>query len=217
MLGARYRCAEYSFVLADVLRASGLQARAARWESNEGAHVTTEVWWPEERRWVLLDGQFGAWVTRAGAPLSALELLRALREGATAQLEVHSVMDSAPEDFRAGYLGFVGQYAQTLMVSADLSLGHQFHRFAVVTEYAPMPEGRPAYLENAQYAPAHCLEIVWGAPESLEDGLPSHSAVSPATKRSSFSRMVSLAVRNRASISSRDNAGSLLAGSAIGQ
>lgn len=83
--GKRYRCVEYSVVLAQVLQSLGYPARVVSL-GMEGlsfgigkAHVVTEAWNNERGKWILLDGQNNGTWTLDGAPLSAAEVREARR------------------------------------------------------------------------------------------------------------------------------------------
>ena len=82
--GARFRCVEYSVVLAQVLTALGMPARVVRLRAAPMSyglgrgHVVTEGWNDDLQRWIILDGQNNAWWSRDGVPLSGAELQAAL-------------------------------------------------------------------------------------------------------------------------------------------
>jgi hypothetical protein len=79
--GARYSCVEYSIVLAQGLNALRIPARRV-WLRRDGyhdgvgqGHAVAEAWIDDLDRWVLLDGQHGAyWADEASRPLSLPEL-----------------------------------------------------------------------------------------------------------------------------------------------
>lgn len=83
--GASFRCVEYSIVLAAVLTAVGLPARtlglmtadAATREAG-AAHMVTEAWLPDRRRWVMADGQCETSLLLSGIPLSGIEAQTAI-------------------------------------------------------------------------------------------------------------------------------------------
>ena len=79
--GARYSCVEYSIVLAQGLNALRIPARRVwlrRGDYHDGVgqgHAVAEAWIDDLDRWVLLDGQHGAyWVDEDGRALSLPEL-----------------------------------------------------------------------------------------------------------------------------------------------
>lgn len=80
-LGARYSCVEYSIVLAQGLNALRIPARRV-WLRRGGyhdgvgqGHAVAEAWIDDLDRWVLLDGQHGAyWADEAARPLNLPEL-----------------------------------------------------------------------------------------------------------------------------------------------
>lgn len=80
-LGARYSCVEYSIVLAQGLNALRIPARRVwlrRGDYHDGVgqgHAVAEAWIDDLDRWVLLDGQHGAyWVDEDGRALGLPEL-----------------------------------------------------------------------------------------------------------------------------------------------
>ncbi|WP_030157752.1 transglutaminase-like domain-containing protein [Glycomyces sp. NRRL B-16210] len=80
-LGARYSCVEYSIVLAQGLNALRIPARRVwlrRGDYHDGVgqgHAVAEAWIDELDRWVLLDGQHGAyWAGEDGRALNLPEL-----------------------------------------------------------------------------------------------------------------------------------------------
>ncbi|MQM24889.1 transglutaminase domain-containing protein [Glycomyces albidus] len=79
--GARYSCVEYSIVLAQALNALRIPARRVwlrRGDYHDGVgqgHAVAEAWIDDLDRWVLLDGQHGAyWADEDGRPLGLPEL-----------------------------------------------------------------------------------------------------------------------------------------------
>jgi hypothetical protein len=79
--GARYSCVEYSIVMAQGLNALRIPARRV-WLRRGGyhdgvgqGHAVAEAWIDDLDRWVLLDGQHGAyWADEASRPLGLPEL-----------------------------------------------------------------------------------------------------------------------------------------------
>lgn len=84
--GERFACVEYSVVLTQALNAVGIPARRLgllMHDHHAGfgrGHVVSEAWIDELGRWVLLDGQNGAW-WGASEPLGVLELMERYRDG----------------------------------------------------------------------------------------------------------------------------------------
>jgi hypothetical protein len=144
--GQRYRCVEYSIVLAQVYRAQGYCARLLRLQGR-GAHVLTEVYAPGLRKWVLVDGQFAAHVTRGGAPLSTLEVVRALRKDKGKGLTAWVGGRREPR-----YLAWLASYTELLMAPVDMSYGHELDQLAVLLRAkAKPPQTKPPYLRQASY------------------------------------------------------------------
>ncbi|MFC4946351.1 transglutaminase domain-containing protein [Pseudonocardia sp. GCM10023141] len=86
--GERFSCREFSIVLTQALNAVGIPARRLalrRRNSHIGigrGHVVSEAWIDDLGRWVVLDGQNGAyWADADGVPLGLVELRRAFLDG----------------------------------------------------------------------------------------------------------------------------------------
>lgn len=84
--GERFACVEYTIVLSQALNALGIPARSLNLlmrDHHTGAgrgHVVSEAWIDDLARWVLLDGQNGAWWGEENAPLGVLELMARYRD-----------------------------------------------------------------------------------------------------------------------------------------
>lgn len=78
--GATYRCAEYAEVLSQVLQALGYPARVVELHSKgvsfglAKAHVATEVWNNDLRKWIYVDAQTNAMWKHSNIPLNAAEI-----------------------------------------------------------------------------------------------------------------------------------------------
>ena len=84
--GARFRCVEYSIVMAAAATAIGMPARVISLRTGDaetcahaGAHVVAEVWLEQFGKWVFSDGQFAAIPELQRGSLSAVEFKEALR------------------------------------------------------------------------------------------------------------------------------------------
>lgn len=83
--GKRFRCVEYGITLSAALNAVGIPARTlglmmADVETRKAGagHVLTEAWLRDQRKWVLVDGQWDVIPFLNGVPLNAVELQQAL-------------------------------------------------------------------------------------------------------------------------------------------
>lgn len=83
--GKRFRCVEYSAVLAAALNAVGVRARVlslltedVETRESGAAHVVAEAYLADRKRWVMVDGQWDVIPTLKGKPLGAVEFQRAL-------------------------------------------------------------------------------------------------------------------------------------------
>jgi transglutaminase-like putative cysteine protease len=83
--GRRFRCVEYSIVMAAAANALGMLARVVSLRADDsgtrmygGAHVVAEVWLEQLSKWVFSDAQFAAIPELQHGPLSAVEFKEAL-------------------------------------------------------------------------------------------------------------------------------------------
>jgi len=83
--GKRFRCVEYSAVLAAALNAVGVRARVlslltedVETRESGAAHVVAEAYLADRKKWVMVDGQWDVIPTLKGRPLGAVEFQRAL-------------------------------------------------------------------------------------------------------------------------------------------
>lgn len=79
--GERFSCVEYSIVLTQALNAVGIPARRLALRARDyhvgigRGHAVTEAWIDDRHRWVVLDGQNGAyWAGEDGEPLGPVEM-----------------------------------------------------------------------------------------------------------------------------------------------
>lgn len=86
--GKRFRCVEYSAVLAAALNAVGVRARVlslltedVETRESGAAHVVAEAYLADKKKWVMVDGQWDVIPTLRGKPLGAVEFQRALARG----------------------------------------------------------------------------------------------------------------------------------------
>lgn len=107
--GRRFRCVEYSEVLAAALsslgvpaRVLGLQRRDIETAWSGAGHVAAEAWLADQERWVLVDGQWDVIPLTAGRPLNAVELQAAMASRDPA-LTFESFSGTSPRRF-AGWI-----------------------------------------------------------------------------------------------------------------
>lgn len=147
--GERFACVEYSIVLTQALNAVGIPARrlqlfqAGRHQGFGRGHVVSEAWIDDLARWVLLDGQNGAWWTNGDGPLGVLELQarHAAGSGPAAFVsEVESYDDSATA---AWWTYFAG--AMTTGHGWGFPFGGIFQGAYVVKAATVLRDGAAAY------------------------------------------------------------------------
>lgn len=109
--GQRFRCVEYSIVIAGCLkslsipaRVLGLKTKDVETRGSGAGHVVAEAYLRDEGRWVMVDGQFDAIPVLAGRALSAIEFQQAL-----AQDSGPTVLSLSQPD-ESSYFGWVGEY-----------------------------------------------------------------------------------------------------------
>jgi hypothetical protein len=119
--GKQFRCVEYGIVGTAALNAMGLPARVLGLkmrdvETIEGGagHVLLEVYLPDLKKWVLMDGQWDAMPVLNGVPLNAAELQQAIATNYDA-LEIRSLSGVS----KADYVRFVYSYLYYMDVAFD--------------------------------------------------------------------------------------------------
>ena len=119
--GKQFRCVEYGIVGAAALNAIGLPARVLALkmkdvETIEGGagHVLLEVYLPDLKKWVLMDGQWDAMPVLNGVPLNAAELQQAIATNYDA-LQVRSLSGTP----KADWVRFVYSYLYYMDVAFD--------------------------------------------------------------------------------------------------
>ena len=110
--GKRFRCVEYSAVLAAALEAVGVRARVlslltedVETRESGAAHVVAEAYLSDKKRWVMVDGQWDVIPTLKGRPLGAVEFQRAL-----AKREKGLGVDTFSDVKADGYFEWVAPY-----------------------------------------------------------------------------------------------------------
>jgi transglutaminase-like putative cysteine protease len=110
--GKRFRCVEYSAVLAGALNAVGVRARVlslltedVETRESGAAHVVAEAYLVDKKKWVMVDGQYDVIPTLKGKPLGAVEFQRAL-----AKREKGLGVDTFSDVKADGYFEWVAPY-----------------------------------------------------------------------------------------------------------
>lgn len=112
--GTRYNCEGFARVLFDALIAHGHVARMVflRKKSSEyagpgSAHVAVTAWSNEHRKWIYLDPQFGAYLSKDGVPLSFLEMSQGIARRDTCEFVVIDGSNDVFKHFVTQFNGFV--------------------------------------------------------------------------------------------------------------
>jgi len=127
--GKSFRCVEYGIVSAAALNSIGLPARVIGLKSRDvekvkygAGHVAAEVYLPELKKWVFLDGQFNAIAMLNNVPLNAVELKHAIQMNRSA-VKIVSLNRIASEKERDNYLNFVSKYLFYFDINFDNRIG----------------------------------------------------------------------------------------------
>ena len=160
----KYRCVEFGLVLSEVLQSSGFVTRTLAMRANDVAyggfgkgHVAMEVWLNDLSKWIFLDGQFGAYLTRTGqsTPLNYYEIFEEKLAGRWAQLQVHFVNEPSVEKRQMqDYKDFLNPYFGHIAVSA----GHGSPSISLSLESKEMPisfQGQP--VDNVIFTHDHSV------------------------------------------------------------
>jgi hypothetical protein len=110
--GKRFRCVEYSIVVAACAQALGMPARTLGLKTKDvetaksgAGHVVSEVWLQSRRKWVFVDGQMDAIPEKDGLPLNAVEF-----QAAFARNEPGLKIRSSSKTDAASYIAWVAPY-----------------------------------------------------------------------------------------------------------
>lgn len=103
--GKSFRCVEYGIVVSGALNAVGIPARtlALKMEHADtvsfgAGHVVAEAYLRDQKKWVMVDGQFNVIPMLKDTPLNAVELQQALATGAP-DLKVVSFSGTKAADY----------------------------------------------------------------------------------------------------------------------
>lgn len=102
--GRRFACVEYSIVLSQSLNAIGIPARRLNLRGRDShvgfgrGHVVSEAWIDDLGKWVVLDGQNGAWWGTQSEPLGYTELHAAFASGLDRPAMVSTARDNTAQD-----------------------------------------------------------------------------------------------------------------------
>ncbi|WP_299715330.1 hypothetical protein [uncultured Tenacibaculum sp.] len=119
--GKNFPCFAYAVVLKSQLENAGFKSRTIYLktkdvETRKGSpgHVATEVYSPELKKWIFIDGQFNIMPVLNGNPLNAVEFQEAITNNYEAL-----VMKSLAEVSKREYVDFVYDYLYHFDVSLD--------------------------------------------------------------------------------------------------
>ena len=123
--GTRFRCVEYSIVLAGALQSLGIPARVVGLKTADvetrasgAGHVVAEAYVADRQKWVMVDGQWDAIPMLNGTPLNAVEFQHALATGDPA-LTVESISQTNAN----AYFAWVAPYLFYFDAAIDQRVG----------------------------------------------------------------------------------------------
>ncbi|MCX2739494.1 transglutaminase-like domain-containing protein [Pontibacter anaerobius] len=131
--GKQFRCVEYGIVTTAALNAIGLPARTMGLKMQEvetiefgAGHVLLEVYLPDLKKWVMLDGQFDVMPVLNNVPLNAVEFQQAIANNYS-KLEIRSISGTS----KAQYVNWVYPYLYYFDVKFDNREGVALERETV--------------------------------------------------------------------------------------
>lgn len=135
--GKSFRCVEYGIVSAAALNSIGLPARVIGLKTRDvekvkygAGHVAAEVYLPELKKWVFLDGQFNAIPMLNNTPLSAAEFKQVIQNSKD-ELKIVSLNRTANSKEKTNYLKFAAKYLFYFDVTFDNRIGVKGSRITV--------------------------------------------------------------------------------------
>ncbi len=148
--GERFACVEYSIVLSQALNAARIPARRCDLRQRHHhagvgrGHVVSEAWIDDLDRWVLLDGQNGAfWVSDADEPMGLRELQRAFESGV--QPRMVGLVDSLNEAEQATWFSYFATAGVTGYSWAEPGYAPIFQSMGVTKTDRLLHDGDLAY------------------------------------------------------------------------
>lgn len=125
--GKNFRCVEYGFLTTALLWAYGIPARVIGFMTSDveirdygAGHVAAEFYSTEQKKWIMLDVQYGIMPTYKDVPLSAQELGQILDEGIEPTYElVNGSKFSAANDART-YDKWIHEYLYFFHVPLEI-------------------------------------------------------------------------------------------------
>lgn len=128
--GKQFRCVEYGTVTTACLNAIGLPARKLGLKTKDvettefgAGHVLLEVYLPDLKKWVMLDGQFDVMPVLNNVPLNAVEFQQAIANNNN-KLEIRSLSGTS----KAQYVNWIYPYLYYFDVKFDNREGVAFER-----------------------------------------------------------------------------------------
>ena len=138
--GKQFRCVEYGTVTAASLNAIGLPARRLGLKTKDvettqfgAGHVLLEVYLPDLKKWVMLDGQFDVMPVLNNVPLNAVEFQQAIANNYD-KLEIRSLSGTS----KTQYVNWIYPYLYYFDVRFDNREGVAFQRETVDTKQSLM-------------------------------------------------------------------------------
>lgn len=127
-----YRCAEYGFVLSEVLKAFGLISRSISLRTVNVAyggygsgHVASEIWVNELKKWIFVDPQFCIIPFHQGEPLNYLEMFTLKKSDNLSEIEFRipesyqKLRQIRIAKFSQEYREFIAEYFGTIGIKTE--------------------------------------------------------------------------------------------------
>jgi hypothetical protein len=143
--GERFRCVEYSIVLSGALNSIGIRSRVLGLKTSDvetresgAGHVVSEAYLDDQKKWVMVDGQWDVIPLLGAKPLSAIELQAALAARDPA-LGVESLSGASA----SRYFNWVAEYLyyfDAVLDQRTAATDKRFKELMLVPEGAPQPK-----------------------------------------------------------------------------
>jgi hypothetical protein len=143
--GQRFRCVEYSIVLSGALNAIGIRSRVLGLKTQDvetresgAGHVVSEAYLDDQKKWVMVDGQWDVIPMLGAKPLGAIELQAAIA-GHDPALRVESLSGTTA----SRYFAWVAEYLYYFDAALDqrtTAPNKSFKELMLVPEGAPEPK-----------------------------------------------------------------------------
>jgi hypothetical protein len=174
--GHGVNCRKLAIMLSEVYLAVGYPARHVTCKPRPAqfsdCHVVTAVWSPEDRRWLMMDPSFRAYVTdEAETILGVREFRKALRTGASISLNSNASLHGMPYP-EGAYFRYMTKNLYRYDVPLEARMGYEApSNDTAFVEVTPMEHSRPGIYTGGwadgstwMHAITHNPAELWKAP-----------------------------------------------------